>query len=663
MEPIELETALFDLETDGFLENVTTIHLLTIEDPDSDRSWVFRKNDEEDTIDEGVAMLRRAKYRVAHNGIRFDYPVLAKLKGWVIDHTRDLDSMTYAALAWPEMARRDAERAKKLPKGSPAMPGNLVGNYSIEAFGWRMGLHKGDYRGDTRLVDQLVSEGWLREEAEKRAYTLRWASWNPDMEAYGIQDTKVLRALWKRIVDAKLAEHACRIETQVAHILFRQEQHGFYFHKDRAVALYTKLVQRKLELEAEVQKSFKPRYLPSGPNGGLVVPKVNRKWDGHEVTAGAQFTRGVLTPFNPGSRQHVARWLRLDLGWEPSEFTNDGHPKVDEAVISKLPYPQAAPLKEYFLVEKRIGQVAEGNEAWLRKVGKDGRMHGRVHPNKAVTGRMAHSGPNMGQVPAAYSPYGKECRECFGASPGYVLVGIDADALELRDLAGYMRRYDGGAYVETVLRGDKRLGTDMHSVNARALGMDPKALYNGGTTGRDIAKTWFYAFIYGAGDEKLGAIRTGKGGEAAKRVGAKLRKDFLTNLPAMGKLVEAVRKTAKDRGYLLGLDGRRLEVRSQHAALNTLLQSAGAVQMKKALCLFDDMLQEAGLIPGHHYEFVANVHDEWQLEVLDDPDQAGLADRVAALGRDAIRLAGEAFNFGCPLEGSSAVGSTWADTH
>jgi DNA polymerase-1 len=364
-----------------------------------------------------------------------------------------------------------------------------------------------------------------------------------------------------------------------------------------------------------------------------------------------------LTEFNPGSRDHIATWLQRGFGWEPMEFTKDGKPKCDETTLNDLPWPEAKVLVQYLTVAKRLGQLYEGDESWFKHE-HNGRIHGGVNTNGAVTGRMTHAGPNMAQVPACSALYGKECRALFTASPGMVLVGIDADALELRDLAGYMAKFDGGEYIRTVLEGKKEDGTDMHSVNCRALGMQPKEKQWDGRPGREVAKTWFYAFIYGAGDEKLGFIRTGQKGPEAVRAGKKARKAFLTGLPALGKLVEQVKKVSQERGYLLGLDGRRLNVRGQHSALNTLLQSAGAVQMKIALTILDRDLQAAGLVPGVDYEFVANVHDEWQIECKPE-----LGEKIGELGKAAIRKAGEQLGFRCPLDGAYSVGRTWADTH
>jgi DNA polymerase-1 len=331
---------------------------------------------------------------------------------------------------------------------------------------------------------------------------------------------------------------------------------------------------------------------------------------------------------------------------------------VNEEGLKTIVHPEAKSLIRFLMVEKRLGQLAEGKEALLKHV-RAGKIHGSVNTMGAVTGRMTHSSPNISQTPACYSPYGTEFRALFSAIHGWVLVGCDADALELRDLAHFMALYDGGAYTRTVLEGDKKKGTDMHSVNARALGLDPTKALREVLTGRDVAKTWFYAFIYGAGDEKLGMIITGvRNPKKNRTIGKAARASFMKNLPAMGKLINAVKATAKKNGFLKGLDGRRLHCRSEHAALNTLLQSAGAVAMKKALVILDANLQAAGLKPGVDYEFVANAHDEWQIECRPE-----VAEQIGGLAVGAIRSAGEHFGFRCPLDGQFKVGRTWADTH
>lgn len=629
----------FDLETDGLLDTVSTIHVLVIRDHTNKVLHVFRKNDHEDTIAEGLKILADPETQViAHNGTKYDCPVIEKLYGLSIPWWRQLDTMVMSRLIWPQMMDRDLKAAKKK---TCTFPGNLYGSHSLEAWGHRLGRHKGDYQGDPSILDP------------NERYARRWEKWNQSMEDYCVQDVRVTVRLLEEIEAEQYAHEPILTETQVAYILARQERYGFLFDERKAASLYAALAQRKLVLEQAVREVFKPRFLRDGKP---FTPARDNKTMGY--VAGAPFSRVKLTEFNPTSRDHVSHWLKVEYGWEPTEFTNDGKPKVDDDVISKLPYPEAAPLKEYFMVVKRVGQLAEGKEAWLKAIHKDGRIRGSVNTIGAITYRMTHSRPNMGQVPSSKSPYGHECRELFIVPKGKKLVGADAEALELRDLAGYMAIYDGGAYIKTVLEGDKSKGTDMHSVNARALGLDPKQVYFEGETGRDIAKTWFYAFIYGGGDEKLGYILIRVKGEEAQKRGKAARASFLRNLPAMGKLVKAVKAKGKAVGYLKGLDGRKLFIRSSHSALNTLLQSAGAIQMKKALCILDDMLQARGWVPGVHYEFVANVHDEWQIEVDDDK-----AEELGPIAVEAIRAAGIHFNFRCPLDGAYGIGLNWAETH
>lgn len=621
-----MRAAIFDIETNGLLDKLDRVHVLCINENTAPAFSVLRYSNDSaacnlfGTIEEGLDYLREFDLIIGHNAIKFDVPALAKVYGFSVPWSKVRDTMVLARLLWPDLMDADLKLAAR-----GVLPRKLIGSHSLKAWGLRLGCHKGDYTGG-------------------------WEQWSQEMEDYCAQDTDVTKALWERICAKQPSEESVLLETQVAHILARQERHGFAFNKDKAISLYSTLVGKRLEVEEQLKQAFKPRFLPAG----AFVPKKDSKKLGY--VAGAELTKVTLTEFNPGSRDHIASWLG-QRGWKPHEFTDNGKPKVDETVLSGLPYPEAKLLADYFLIDKRIGQLAEGNEAWLKRVGADGRVHGSVNTNGAVTGRMTHAYPNMGQVPACYSKWGKECRELFEACFPKVLVGCDADALELRGLAGFMARYDDGAYIEVVLKGDKSLGTDMHSVNARALGLDPKALYWDGRSGREIAKTWFYAFIYGAGDEKLGLILTGSKGPKARKAGKASRESIMANLPALGKLVDAVKKAAK-RGYLIGLDKRHLRVRSEHAALNTLLQSAGALQMKRALCILDDSLQAAGLVPGQHYEFVANVHDEWQIETDEDKHEM-----VGELAVAAIRRAGESFGFRCPLDGQWKRGRTWADTH
>jgi DNA polymerase I-like protein with 3'-5' exonuclease and polymerase domains len=277
------------------------------------------------------------------------------------------------------------------------------------------------------------------------------------------------------------------------------------------------------------------------------------------------------------------------------------------------------------MIQKRVAQI----QSWLDALWDDGRVHGSVNPNGAVTGRMTHSGPNMGQIPAVYSPYGKECRQLWIAPDGYKIVGMDASGLEARMLAHYMNDKE---YTNEILHGD------IHSANQLATGVKT----------RDQAKTFYYAFLYGAGDAKIGAII---GGTA--RDGKELKEKFLRNTPSLRRLRERV-SMASGRGYVLGLDRRRVYVRSEHSALNTLLQSAGAIVMKKALALLDEYATKWKL----NYHFVGNIHDEIQTEV--EQEKTEVFGRLAC---SCIEAAGLHFNLNCPLEGEYKVGNSWAETH
>ena len=313
-------------------------------------------------------------------------------------------------------------------------------------------------------------------------------------------------------------------------------------------------------------------------------------------------------------------------------MTPNGKPRIDEAVLNKLDYPEAKIFGEYLMLGKRLGQLSDGSEAWL-KVEKSGRIHGSVTTNGAVTGRCTHRKPNLAQVTSSNSPYGKECRSLFVPSEGWKLVGVDASGLELRCLAHYMGKFDNGEYANVILEGD------IHTKNQEAAGLDT----------RNQAKTFIYAFLYGAGDGKIGSV---VGGNAA--IGRSLKARFLSQTPALARLKGEIDRVLDVKDTLVGVDGRPLYIRSAHAALNTLLQSAGAVVMKRATVVAYRMLRAAS-IP---FKQVAHVHDEIQYEC--PPENAEELGRIVC---KAITQAGEFFDFRCPLAGEYNVGDNWADTH
>ena len=436
------------------------------------------------------------------------------------------------------------------------------------------------------------------------------------LEEYCIADievtAKLLDKLTTELERKKFSPESIELEHQVADIVAQQERNGFKLDIPYATVLLADIKGRM----AEVYESMQQR------------------WPSYEVERISEKTGKKLKPllvtFNPGSRKQIGEKL-IELGWKPDKFTETGQPMVDEGILSKLHYPEAKMIAEYLMLQKRVAQI----ESWIEAVGSDGRVHGKVITNGAVTGRMTHQSPNMAQIPNHGSVYGAECRACWTVEPGNVLVGCDASGLELRMLAHYMRDQD---YIQAVVHGSSKDGTDIHTKNQRAAGLPT----------RDAAKTMIYAFLYGAGPAKIGAI-VGGGAEE----GQKIIKKFLRATPALESLRERVADIAV-KGRVPGLDGRKIWVRSEHAALNSLLQGAGAIVMKKALVLLADKIKDN----KWDAKFVANVHDEWQIEVT-----KAHADEVGRAARQSIIEAGEHFKLRCPLDGEYKIGQNWAETH
>lgn len=463
---------------------------------------------------------------------------------------------------------------------------SLEGGHSLEAWGERLGFPKGDFDDwDGGLSDEMIT--------------------------YCIQDTLVTEKLYKFLMKEfetkNFDKRSLDLEHNVQHIITKQESNGFKLDERKAIELQAELTSKLVNIEASLQSIFPTKTT-----------------ERYSEKTGKRLTDAVEV-FNPGSRKQIGERL-IEKGWKPKVFTEKGQPKVDETTLEGVDIPEAKAIAEYLMLQKRIAQIS----SWLAEMKEDGRVHGRVITNGAVTGRMTHMKPNMAQVPNSSAVYGHECRDLWTVEKGYKLVGIDASGLELRMLAHYM---NDDAYTNEVINGD------IHTANQKAAGLET----------RNQAKTFIYAFLYGAGATKIGKI-TG-GGE---KEGKKLIDSFLSNTPKLKTLRETVANTVQKQGSLPGLDGRRLQVRSEHAALNTLLQGAGAIVMKQALVILDNRLSQLGI----DYKFVANVHDEWQIEV-EEP----YADMVGKLGVKSIEDAGKLLKMQCPLTGEYRVGNTWKETH
>jgi DNA polymerase I-like protein with 3'-5' exonuclease and polymerase domains len=470
----------------------------------------------------------------------------------------------------------------------------------------------------SRLLNPSLEEGHSLDAWGKRLGYAKgnFSDWDagatPEMEEYCIQDTLVTAKLYNHLLKTLQSEgfskRSIDLEHNVQAIITKQEENGFKLDEVKSLQLLSILKSKLDSIQIEMQELFPPR----------ITTGRTHKTSGKPL-------QDIVEPFNPGSRKQIAERL-TEKGWKPNKFTEKGSIIVDEAVLETLHYPEAKTLAEYMMLQKRIAQI----ESWLDAIGPDGRVHGRVITCGAVTGRMTHMSPNMAQVPNSGSPYGMDCRELWTVEKGNKLVGIDASGLELRMLAHYM---NDNAYTNEVVSGD------IHTTNQKAAGLET----------RNQAKTFIYAFLYGAGSAKIGTVVGGSSKE-----GQRLIDSFLRNTPKLQELRQKVSRIYSTKGKLPGLDGRQLLCRSEHSAVNTLLQGAGAIVMKQALVIFDRKLKQIKM----PYKFCVNVHDEWQLEVPET-----FSEQVGRLGVESIEEAGKVLEMRCPLTGEYKVGDSWKATH
>lgn len=595
---------IFDIETDGLLNTTQKLHCIAIYDTERDTLKSYSNN----TLRDGLLALSEANELIGHNIVKFDLPALQKIypEFDTKQECKIFDTLLVSKLVYPDIGELDDRNIRK-----GKFPKNLRGRYSLKAWGYRLGKLKGEY---------CEQDG-------------AWKQWSQEMEEYCKQDVLVTKKLYELLKTKYLSEKSLEIEHKFAKIIGQQEQRGVCFDKENAVELAANLVEEKAELERKLKLAF-----PNEIREETFIPKVNNRNKGY--IKGQPFIKRYEIEFNPSSRQMLAKGLIKKYGWKPTKESPTGLPVIDEEVIESLTYPEAPLLQRYFLVTKTLGQLADGKNAWL-KLEKNGVIYGGVDTIGAVTGRCTHNSPNLAQVPSGHSVFGKECRGLFKARKGYKLIGCDASGLELRCLAHYM---NDGEYTHEILNGD------IHTKNQLAAGLPT----------RDNAKTFIYGFLYGAGDAKIGSI-TGKGAKEGKKIKTK----FLEALPNLRRLSEGVKSKIRTRGFLKGLDGRKLKVREQYKGLNVLLQSAGAIAMKKALCiLYDDCVAKGWindrwcLSNDNLVYFVLNIHDEYQAEVKPE-----LVDEYKVMAVNAIRKAGEYFGFRCPLDGEAKEGLNWYETH
>ena len=458
------------------------------------------------------------------------------------------------------------------------------GGHSLDAWGKTLGFGKLDFHDFSGYTDKMLT--------------------------YCVRDVELTAKVYKALVPTLkgFSARSIKLEHQIRAVIDKQEQNGFTLDVKEAMILVARLSDESAKINNELQVVFKP----------ITQVRVSEKT--------GKRLKDKVTVFNPGSRKQIAERL-MALGWKPQAYTETGQAIVSEEVLSKVvDIPQAQLIAQYLLLEKRVSQI----KSWIEAADENDKVHGRVLTLRTITGRMAHTSPNMAQVPAVYSPYGKECRSLWKvSSDDYTLLGTDASGLELRMLAHYM---NDEAYTKEVVEGD------VHTANQTAAGLPT----------RDNAKTFIYAFLYGAGAGKIGQVVNG-----TAKDGQRLIDNFLNNMPALKALRSKVDRLA-GRGYLIGLDGRVLKIRNKHAALNLLLQGAGAVVCKEWLKFIIILATKAQL----DFKLVASVHDEYQFEVRKGQEEA-----FGAITKEAMKLTEESLKVNCPLDCEYKTGTNWCDTH
>lgn len=588
----------FDIETDGLLLDVSKFWV----------GWTYclesKKYEKFLDVNEMIDYLNTATTLIGHNIIGYDIPALNKLgRNKVRGDVKIVDTLILSRLAY-----YDAD---------------FSFSHSLNAYGQRLGFPKGDHSD--------------------------WTKYSPEMDEYCKRDVdvtvKVLQHL-RRKTGQWLPDTALELEQAVQTIIVQQHLNGWLFDVKAAQALHVELLDKMDKAERELHEVFKPiksfvpkkypttAYKKDGTKSQALLRQEALGCDTFIIDGQPQWGYYEDLTFNPGSGQHIHKFIEHYFGKQRWEMTEKGTPRTDAKSLKKMFKDKefATPLLHYQEVKKLLGQLAEGQGSWLNTVCTDKKIHHNVNILGAVTGRATHSSPNLAQVPSPRAFKGAEVRKLFIPRNGWVSVGCDLSGVELRCLAHYMARHDGGEY------GKKLIEEDIHTANQIAAGLPT----------RDNAKTFIYGFLYGAGDAKIGEIVKGTSAD-----GKRLKTQFLAKTKGLEKLVKGVQQAAK-RGYLIGITGRRLYVRSPHAALNVLLQSLGGYISKYWMIEAHKKIKEVGIRCNQ----LGWIHDELQFECHPDDSES-----LSKILEDSAVKAGEVMGLRIRIDAEAKIGESWYDVH
>ena len=607
-----------DAETNGLLHELDVVHCIVLKNIDTGDVLSCADQPGYPSIERALDYLSEATEIIGHNVINFDLRALNKVyPSLALDPNCDIyDTLNMSRLLWPELEPVDRAKFSHIDS-------KFIGRHSLAAWGERLGVAKIKFKEESKKTTENV-----------------WAHWSQSMSVYCEGDVAVTHELYDYLQTQEADPRSVKLEHEFAKVMALQESFGFPFNEKAAFALVNTLKAERSELDEQLQEVFLP----------VVKNRVSAKT--------GKPLKSKVTVFNPASRQQTAERLQACYPEIVFNSTEKGNVKVDDDVLELLgeKYPEAKILARYQLLNKRIAQIADGKEAWLKhcQLYGDGRIHGSVVTNACISGRCSHKRPNMAQIPSVGHAYGSECRSLFYAPEGWVLVGADASGLELRALGAMLAHFDGGDYARLVSNPDR----DVHFHNACLFGIHSADLPIDKTT-RDLSKRLIYCILYGGGAKKTGSIVVPNESEQTQyEIGKKTIDTFYKNLPAIKQLKDLIDKRIAERGYLVGIDGRRLQIRSRHSALNQLLQSTGAIAVKKATTILYNDLINKGLKWGKDFGFVAHIHDE--IQALVKPEYAVLYKDLAI---DSFRKSGEYFNLKCPMTGETRVGQNWMETH
>jgi DNA polymerase-1 len=600
-----------DVEANGLLDTVSKLWQISIIDVETGRLSSYNRN----TIPAGLEHLQKADKIIMHHGLGYDVHAIEICEGIQLDPMKIIDTLVLSKLARPDRP----------------------GGHALKAWGERFGVPKPEHD--------------------------EWDKWSPAMQVRCDEDAKITLRLYHKL-EGMITKYPgpVAMEHFVAWETSKMSRRGITLDVDFCRERASVLREEQEHVLKEIKTTFKPIVVPKEAAASKRVRTLKTVNSRHPLygalDAMVPYCPVRIQEFNPASRQQVAERLVKKYGWKPSTFTPGGAAEISEETLGELPYPEAEVFARYLKVEKLLGFI-EGEPknghggGWLHHE-RGGVLHPQFNPLGTITSRPSCSSPNLQQVPAR-SEDGRRLRRAFTAREGRVLVGVDASGLELRMLGHYLARIDGGAYAEEVVRGD------IHTKVMNAIGFD-----HGDTkAGRDFTKNVEYGMIYGAGNEKLGKLAK-KNARAQgatlttndRKLGKGIRKKVKDTIPGYEKLDEDVKQKAKYQGWIKGLDGRRIWLRSPHSALNFLLQSAGIIVIKQAMVEAPDALAAVGLVEDVDYFPLLWVHDEWQVECRPE-----VAEQVGEILASTFALAGQTLGVRCQLDGEYKIGRTWAETH